>query len=45
MDYEKMDMERHPDCPLIEVKLVDQEEVITPLNMIGGYMEKVEGSE
>ena len=35
---------REPDCPLIEVKLVDQEEVITPLNMIGGYLEKVEGS-
>lgn len=36
---------RHDDCPLIEVKLVDQEEVIMPLNMIGGYLEKVEGSE
>lgn len=28
-------------CPLIEVETVDQEELITPLNMIGGYLRKV----
>jgi hypothetical protein len=32
---------RPSDCPLIEVNLVAQEELITPLNMIGGYLEKV----
>lgn len=37
--------DRLDDCPLIEVKLVDQEEVITPLNMIGGYLEKVKENE
>ena len=36
---------RADDCPLIEVKLVDQEEVITPLNMIGGYLEKAGGGD
>ena len=36
---------RPSDCPLIEVKLVAQEELITPLNMIGGYLEKAEGSD
>ena len=36
---------RHDDCPLIEVNLVAQEELITPLNMIGGYLEKAEGSD
>ena len=28
-------------CPLIEVETVDQEELITPLNMLGGYLRKV----
>ena len=35
--------QRQDDCPLIEVSLVAQEELITPLNMIGGYLEKAEG--
>ena len=34
--------ERRPDwCPLIEVELVEQEEAIVPLNMLGGYLRKV----
>ena len=33
--------ERSEYCPLIEVETVDQEELITPLNMIGGYLRKV----
>ena len=28
-------------CPLVEVETVDQEELITPLNMIGGYLRRV----
>lgn len=28
-------------CPLVEVETVDQEELITPLNMLGGYLRKV----
>lgn len=33
---------KRPDwCPLIEVETVDQEELIMPLNMIGGYLRKV----
>ena len=36
---------RPSDCPLIEVNFVAQEELITPLNMIGGYLEKAEGSD
>lgn len=31
---------RPRDCPLVEVELVDQEELITPLNMIGGYLRR-----
>ena len=37
--------EREPYCPLVEVNLVAQEELITPLNMIGGYLEKVKENE
>jgi hypothetical protein len=33
--------QRLDDCPLVEVELVDQEELITPLNMIGGYLRRV----
>ena len=32
---------RPRDCPLVEVELIDQEELITPLNMIGGYLRRV----
>jgi hypothetical protein len=33
---------KRPDwCPLIEVELVEQEEAIIPLNMLGGYLRKV----
>lgn len=28
-------------CPLVEVETIDQEELITPLNMIGGYLRRV----
>ncbi len=28
-------------CPLVEVETVDQEELITPLNMIGGYLRRI----
>lgn len=40
MDFES-DKERLYDCPLIEVETVDQKELITPLNMIGGYLRRV----
>ena len=40
-DYDDMYTKRRDDCPLIEVETVDQEELITPLNMIGGYLKKV----
>lgn len=40
MDFDS-DKERLYDCPLIEVETVDQKELITPLNMIGGYLRKV----
>lgn len=33
------------ECQLVEVDLIAQEELITPLNMIGGYLKKVEGSD
>lgn len=29
-----------PDCPLIEVELVEDEETIVPVNMIGGYLKR-----
>ena len=29
-----------PDCPLIEVELVEDEEAIVPVNMIGGYLKR-----
>lgn len=29
-----------PDCPLIEVELVEDEETIVPVNMIGGYLKQ-----
>ena len=34
-------VERPEWCPLVEVETVDQEELITPLNMIGGYLRRV----
>ena len=40
--YNYWRMSRRPrDCPLVEVELIDQEELITPLNMIGGYLRRV----
>jgi len=32
---------QYNNCPLIEVELVEQEEAIIPLNMLGGYLRKV----
>ena len=29
-----------PDCPLIEVELVEDAETIVPVNMIGGYLKR-----
>lgn len=40
-DYDDMYAKRRDDCPLVEVETVDQEELIIPLNMIGGYLRKV----
>ena len=40
MDFDS-EKERLYDCPLIEVETVGQEELITPLNMIGGYLRRV----
>jgi len=31
---------RSRDCPLIEVELVEDEEAIVPVNMIGGYLKR-----
>lgn len=31
---------RSRDCPLIEVELVEDEETIVPVNMIGGYLKR-----
>lgn len=31
---------RSSDCPLIEVELVEDEEAIVPVNMIGGYLKR-----
>lgn len=31
---------RPRDCPLIEVELVEDEEAIVPVNMIGGYLKR-----
>ena len=31
---------RPKDCPLIEVELVEDEEAIVPVNMIGGYLKR-----
>ena len=41
----KDNTEREPDCPLVEVDLIAQEELITPLNMISGHLKKVRGSD
>ncbi|HCG58921.1 MAG TPA: hypothetical protein DEV97_02815 [Lachnospiraceae bacterium] len=32
---------QHKNCPLVPVMLVDEEEVIMPIGMIGGYLRRV----
>ena len=34
--------EQYKNCPLVEVVFEDEEELIVPLNMIGGYLRRVD---